>query len=354
MGGNITRGNPQNSQVAYLKQSYSTKRISESASRLLLSSWREKSAKSYDLLFRKWVSWCEEWSTDPISSPVSELVNFLADLHDRGYSYRSLNAYRSAISSTHDRVDGISIGQHPLVRRFLAGVCNANPPQPRYTSTWDVNVANSYLKSLPPNTTLPLKLLTLKTVMLLALTRPSRSADLCLLSINQYRLNPEGLCFTLTGMTKQSRAGNITKEMFFNRFTEDESICPVTTALHYIQRTESLRLTTSGSKQIKFFISWIKPHFSVTSSSIARWLKTVLTLAGMDTSIFKAHSTRGASVSAAKNMGVTTKEILETANWSTESVFQKYYYKQVHSSTFSDAVLKGQRKLSGLSHGSET
>ena len=81
----------------------------------------------------------------------------------------------------------------------------------------------------------PLKSLTLKTVMLMALTRPSRSADLCMLSIDQYRLTPEGLSFTPTGLTKQSRVSNITNEIFFNRFTEDESICPVTTALQYIR-----------------------------------------------------------------------------------------------------------------------
>ena len=271
---------------------------------------------------------------------MKELVNFLADLHNKGYSYRSLNAYRSAISSTHDRVDGTTIGQHPLVCRLLAGAFNSNPPQPRYTSTWDVNVVINYIKCLPPNSTLSLKLLTLKTVMLFALTRPSRSADLCLLGIDYYRLSPEGLSFTPLGLTKQSRAGNPTKEIFFHRFTEDESICPVSTALSYIQRTESLRLQATKSKQGKFFISWIKPHYSVTSASIARWLKTVLGQAGIDTSIFKAHSTRGASVSAAKNMGVTTKEILDTANWSTESVFQKYYYKPLHKPTFNDAVLK--------------
>ena len=290
----------------------------------------------------RWVSWCEERNTDPITSPVNELVNFLADLHGKGYSYGSLNAYRSAISSTHDRVDGMSIGQHPLVCRLLTGVFNSNPPQPRYTSTWDVSVVVSYLKSLPSNSTLPLKSLTLKTVMLMALTRPSRSADLCMLSIDQYRLTPESLSFIPTGLTKQSRVSNITNEIFFNRFTEDESICPVTTTLQYIRRTESLRLPSTMDKQMKLFISWIKPHHSVTSSSIARWLKTILKQAGIDTSIFKAHSTRGASVSAAKNMGVTSREILDTANWSTESVFQRFYYKPVRSSNFSDAILKGQ------------
>ena len=45
----------------------------------------------------------------PISGDVNEVVNFLAHLFEEGYQYRSLNAYRSAISSVHDKVDGCMV-----------------------------------------------------------------------------------------------------------------------------------------------------------------------------------------------------------------------------------------------------
>ena len=81
------------------------------------------------------------------------------------------------------------------------------------------------------------------------------------------------------------------------------------------------------TKQLKenesrLFISFIKPHKAVTSSSIARWLRTILEEAGIDYSIFGAHSTRGASASAAARGGVTLEIILKAANWCSESVFQ--------------------------------
>ena len=41
--------------------------------------------------------------------------------------------------------------------------------------------------------------------------------------------------------------------------------------------------------------------------------------------VFSAHSVCGASSSKAANMGITTNDILKSANWSTESVFQKFY-----------------------------
>ena len=54
---------------------------------------------------------------------------------------------------------------------------------------------------------------------------------------------------------------------------------------------------------------------------------STLRLAGVDTSTFKVHSIRGASLLAAASARVTTTQILDTADWSSESVFQRFYYK---------------------------
>ena len=116
-----TRHLPAPSRVEHLRERYRSQRLSGEASKLLLASWRQKSSKSYDSLFTKWASWCSERGSDPISGDVNEVVNFLAHLFEEGYQYRSLNAYRSAISSVHDKVDGVTVGQHPLVARVLKG-----------------------------------------------------------------------------------------------------------------------------------------------------------------------------------------------------------------------------------------
>ena len=63
----------------------------------------------------------------------------------------------------------------------------------------------------------------------------------------------------------------------------------------------------------------------------------------MDTSIFSAHSTRGASASMASRMRVTTNDILQAANWSSESVFQKYYHKVTQDTSYGRAVLSGRK-----------
>ena len=85
----------------------------------------------------------------------------------------------------------------------------------------------------------------------------------------------------------------------------------------------------------------IQPHLAVSSSSVAHWLKSLLEESGVDTSIFNAHSVRGASSSAAAMAGVTTDDILKAANWNSELVFQRFYYRPADDPSYGRAVLSG-------------
>ena len=273
---------------------------------------------------------------------MSEVVNFLAQLFAEGYKYNSLNCYRSAISSVHETVDGYDVGQHPLVTRLLKGAFNDRPPLPRYSSTWDVQVVLDYLQSLGLNESLSLKHMTCKTVMLLALTCPSRSVDLSNLDLKMRSFRSEGVEFSPTGLAKQTRQGRTIASFFFPSCPDKPELCPVQALRAYEFQTEMLR-----GEESKLFVAVIKPHRAVTSSTIARWLKSILGAAGVDTSIFNAHSVRGASSSRAANMGITTNDILKAANWSSESVFQRFYYKPTEISKYGRAVLSkhtGKRK----------
>ena len=327
------RGNPTSSRVGYLRQRYKNCHISEGATKLLLASWRQKSSKTYDSLFGKWIGWCTERDSDPISGPIGEVVNFLAHLYVQGYQYRSINSYRSAISSVHEKVDGYEVGQHPLVSRTLKGIFHERPPQPRYSETWNVGIVTTYIESLGENDSLSLAVLTHKLVMLLALTR---SADLSQLDLKFRRYLPEGVAFQPTKLAKQSRQSKPIAECFFPAFTPNGLLCPVVTLKAYEERTQSVRQET-GSKPL--LLTTIKPHSPASSSTIARWLKSLLGKAGIDTAIFKAHSVRGAAVTAASIAGVTTCDILNAADWSSPSVFQKFYYKPSRRTHFGRAVL---------------
>jgi len=214
------------SRLAYLRQRYEDKNISEEGKDLLLASWRQKSSKSYDSLFGKWVGWCSQRHSDPVSGPISEVVNFPAHLFKEGYQYRSLNAYRSAISSVHEKVDEYEVGQHPLVFRVLKGAFNQHPPKPRYEVTWDVSKVLNYIESLGGSDSLSLQNLTWKLAMILALTRPSRSADLAMLDLHYRRHTPEGAVFQESGLAQQTRQGTPRAEFFFPAFPSNARLCP--------------------------------------------------------------------------------------------------------------------------------
>ena len=49
--------------------------------------------------------------------------------------------------------------------------------------------------------------------------------------------------------------------------------------------------------------------------------------AGVDVTTFKPHSTRAAAASKAKHASVPVKEILDTAGWSSERTFDRFYNK---------------------------
>ena len=161
------------------------------------------------------------------------MVNFLAHLFTQGYSYNLLNSYRSAISSVHEKRDGYDVGQHPLVTRLLKGVFNDRPPLPRYSSTWNVQTVLNYLEQLGPNEVMSWKHLTFKTVMLLALTHPSRSADLSQLDLGARQYTPEGVTFTPRCLSNCS--------FLFPILPGHPRLCPVVTLRAYEKKTEGDR-----------------------------------------------------------------------------------------------------------------
>ena len=303
------QGPPPSSRMAHIRQSLSSRGFSEGVIGILKKSWREATESAYGSVWRKWDSWCLTRNLHPISAPLSEILEFLLEEFNSGKQYRTLNTARSAISMTHSEVDGVRVGQHEIVSHFMKGLFNSRPPLPRYTSTWDVDIVLKYLSALPEDELLQLPILTHKLAMLLALTNANRSSELAALDLQYCSMQAEGVRFVIPGLTKTRRTGP-PKEVFFTGFTANRKICPVSTLISYRQRTKKLR--TSGLTRL--FISVRRPHRPVKPATIGHWLKKVMEKAGIDVSIFSAHSTRGAATSKAKAAGVSVPEILKAAD----------------------------------------
>ena len=131
-----------------------------------------------------------------------------------------------------------------------------------------------------------------------------------------------------------SRPGSNSVKVIIPEIKNDRALCPHSHLIEYVARNEKLQVYTQ-----QLFVSYCKPHKGVSSSTIARWIKTVLGKSGIDNNIFKAHSTRSAATSKAFFSGASIKEILSLANWSNEKTFSKFYKRQVPESSMAEMIL---------------
>ncbi|KAL9970002.1 hypothetical protein ACROYT_G022301 [Oculina patagonica] len=153
--------------------------------------------------------------------------------------------------------------------------------------------------------------------------RGQRCQTLTFLDMSEKYMQRNGECFNfaLTDHLKQDRPGKVFGNVRLFKYPVKE-LCVYETLDYYLKATENFRNST------RLLVSYIKPYKAVTSSTVGRWVRTMLCQAGIDTEKFSAHSTRCASTSKAI-ASVSTDVILATAGWTEESTFRTFYNKPV-------------------------
>ena len=265
------------SHVAYLRTTYASAQFSPAVSELLLASWREGTRKHYNSTWRLWNSWCEPRKINPSCPSLKEVLSFLATQFNEERAYRTVSGYRSALSSTLPPVDGVAVGAHPLVARLMKGAYNLRPPKPRYTSTWDVGEVLTVLQTWGMPANLSDRQLSLKLVMLLALAGAHRTGEVRHLSMEGVRHDIDKVSLTVAVPSKTQRTGEPLRRVEYAAF-ENKKLCPVAHIEEYLTRTATWR-SSSGSQLL---LSFRRPHRPVATSTVARWLRSVLEASGID------------------------------------------------------------------------
>ena len=127
---------------------------------------------------------------------------------------------------THEKVEGVHMGQHPLVTRLMKGVYNLRPLKPRYTYTWDVDMVIQYIAGMGDNASLPLKRLSQKLALLMALAVASRTSELQALDLRSRIYRPNGELFRQQALPRHRELGHHQKSVFFGAFS-DKLLCVV-------------------------------------------------------------------------------------------------------------------------------
>ena len=109
--------------------------------------------------------------------------------------------------------------------------------------------------------------------------------------------------------------------MFSTYVRKYQQLCAYRTLENYLERTVPLRNSTST----KLVLSYVKPTFA----PIGRWIKTFLNISGINTTIFKARSTRSACVSKSSQFAPVDTILNAHVVWASESTFRKFYNKPI-------------------------
>lgn len=254
-------------------------------------------------------------------------------LYENGLSYSAINTARSALSAFGIVYDGLSFGVHPVVIRFMKGIYNLRPSVSKYCMTWDVTVVLNKLRTMSPVRFISLKDLTLKLAMLLCLVLAGRTQSLHLLSIKGMVKGTYSYLLHYSDLLKQSRPGKNIPIVELKSYPPDRRLCCITVLKEYLKRTENVR-----NNNTCLFLSYIKPYKPVTKSTLSRWLKTVMSRAGIDITKFSTHSIRVASASKAK-LSISVEIILKSVGWSNANTFAKFYDKPIERD-YQTAVLQ--------------
>lgn len=301
--------------------------------RYLLDSWAPNTRKQYNSSLKLWSKFCSHLKINPDEVNETNLVNFLANLADEGKSFSTISSIKSAICIFWENLpDSQFTGPSAVTNRVIKGIFRFKPPTPKYSTVWDVSQVVNGLEIMGPNRKLDLDALTRKTVGLLSICSPQRVSEISALQLSHMRAKREEVSFVIP-MTKNRRMGEA-HTVSYKSF-RNPVLCPVRAIKDYIARTQSIRGHIDH-----LFVTTRKPHKKVAPATVARWVKDLLRICGVDAT-FGAHSTRAASTSKAASSGVPLSAILDAANWSPSAcVFQKFYNKPIETNGVQNAILK--------------
>ena len=170
---------PTTSQLQSIRGQYEMAGVSgKRATELLLTEWSKGTNTAHQSGWSRWTSWCSEWEMDPLSCGIQPFLDFLSDLFREGLKYRSINLIISAVSMTHNPIESIPIGQHPLVSRLMKGVYKTQNLRNHNMQLPGMCQSLELIKGVGRNEDISLKDLSTKLAVLMALVSANRTSEL--------------------------------------------------------------------------------------------------------------------------------------------------------------------------------
>lgn len=288
------------------------------------NTWRESTQQSYKTYIKKWQTFCLIRGFDQFDPQIANIVDFLIYLTEKGAPFATVNIARCALSAALPHVNWQTVGKDESVSWTVKGANNVNPPQPQYTSFWDVGLVLNLFRKWGRNSRLTLYRLTAKVTVLLLLLTARRGQTVWRLNVSGLEFFDDRMVFKLRHLLKHNKPGDPLDTLIVPAYPDEPLLCPVRVVKRYLLATTPQRKYSD-----QLLLSTKPPYQEVSRDSISRWTKNVLQWSGVDTSRFKAHSTRGASTSKACALGIDVNLLLRQASWKSAETFGRFYNKTI-------------------------
>ncbi len=313
--------------------------------------------RAYALKWNLFVKWCSSRREDPRRCSIGVVLYFLQQGLERRLSPSTLKVHAAAISAYHDHIDGKSIGKHDLVIRFLRGARRLNPPRPPSIPSWDLALVLRALQIAPfePLQSADLRILSMKTVLLVALASIKRVGDLQAFSVDESCLEFGPGDGHVLLSPRPGYVPKVPTTPFRDQVVSLQALpleeadpalallCPVRALRLYTDRTQSLRT----SDQLFVCYGDQQKGKAVSKQRMAHWIMDAIALAYQAQGVpcplrLRAHSTRGVASSWALARGASLTDICRAAGWATPNTFARFYSLRVEPVS-SRVLTSGQR-----------
>ncbi len=275
--------------------------------------------KLYSSEWKVFESWCLANAVDPVSCPISPVLEFLQDKLAAGAAATTLRVYVVAIAARRE-LDEIPLGRHRMVSAFMHGVQRLRPVCPIGVPSWDLSVVLEGLTVAPfePLESAPEWILTLKVTILLALMSLKRVGALSVskmfmdfaLGLVKVTLRPRP-CYVPKVLFSSFHSQVVTLHSFHPppfALGEDKwlhMLCPVRALKIYVDCSSLWR----KSLQLLIYFGAGRRWLATSKHSISHWVRDAISLAyevrGLSSPLsVRAHSTRSVASSQALFRGV--------------------------------------------------
>lgn len=303
----------ENVRMEYAKRRYEDSGYSDHAKELLNS----RKHKAYIRPQQLFISWAIQKNIDACEYKAADLINFLADAHKDGYSYATLNVFRSAVLRLHKHPNTIRTDQD--VKELITSYSDKHTTSPLVRTKIDITPTLSHLQTIRSSTSTDFKQLREKTAYLLAMAAFLRPSDLNRICRAMTKINDDSLELHING-PKERRAGRpIVKTITIPINTINSELCPVRAYQAYVNHPKFV------SSQKFLFVRSSNPLQQMADNIISKWL---CSLTALSTDEKPTPKVRSIASSLALDRGVPHDDVITLGNWASAKTYETHYRRQ--------------------------